>query len=133
MSRLLHDVAEREAPLLEAHGLSLWEYVILTRLASRDGVTQRHLARLTRRDPTRLGANLDALSDRALINRDVDQNDRRRRLVRITTKGSELLRQVRGEITAMEEAVLGRVSTDLRSVLLAALSQIDAAGHDPSL
>lgn len=106
-ARLLGVIGEREAPILAAHGLTMWEYVILVPLVGQPGMTQKELARRSRRDPTRLIGNLDALEERALITREVDGADRRRRTVRLTDRGLEVVRDTRRAIRAMEAELLG--------------------------
>jgi DNA-binding MarR family transcriptional regulator len=106
-ARLLGVISEREAPILAAHGLTMWEYVILVPLVGQPGMTQKELARRSRRDPTRLIGNLDALEERALITREVDGADRRRRTVRLTSQGQKVVRDTRRAIRAMEAELLG--------------------------
>ncbi|MFJ9351195.1 MarR family winged helix-turn-helix transcriptional regulator [Streptomyces sp. NPDC101237] len=136
LSRLLGVVVEREAPLLEAHGVTMWEYVILDRLSREDGLTQKELARRSRRDPTRLIGHLDALGDRGLIAREIDESDRRRRTVRLTAGGRELVRNVRRDIRAMEADLLGGLTpgaqNDLRASLAAVLRRVEPANPSPA-
>jgi DNA-binding MarR family transcriptional regulator len=126
LSQLLGVVVEREEPILAAHGVTMWEYVILDRLAIEDGLTQKELARRSRRDPTRLIAHLDELSKRGLIAREVDDADRRRRTVRLTEKGRKLVRSAGDDIRQMEAGLLAGVAVDLRATLAAVLSQTGA-------
>jgi DNA-binding MarR family transcriptional regulator len=127
LSRLLGVVLEREAPILEAHRVTMWEYVILSCLLDEPGLTQKELAGRTRRDPTRLIGHLDALADRGLVEREVDQGDRRRRTVRLTEGGSRLVRGARRDIRRMEDDLLGGLSAreqlDLRGSLAAILTR----------
>lgn len=123
LSQLLGVVVEREAPILNAHGVTMWEYVILDRLSLKDGLTQKELARRSRRDPTRLIGHLDALSDRGLIAREIDESDRRRRTVRLTEAGRTLVQAARLEIRQMEADLTDGVPVDLRASLAAVLSR----------
>lgn len=126
LSQLLGVVVEREAPILAAHGVTMWEYVILNRLAIEDGLTQKELARRSRRDPTRLIGHLDVLSDRGLVAREVDGADRRRRIVRLTEAGRELVRSAGDDIRQMEVGLLEGLAVDLRASLAAVLSRTGA-------
>jgi len=121
-SRLLAVIAEREAPILAGHGLTMWEYVILVPLVGRPGMSQKELARRSRRDPTRLIGHLDVLEDRALITREVDETDRRRRAVRLTDRGDEVIRATRREIRAMESELLEGLSAGDQAVLRRSLA-----------
>lgn len=134
LGRLLSVVAEREAPILEAHGVTMWEYVILSSLDDEAGLTQKDLARRSRRDPTRLISHLDSLSDRHLIQRQTDETDRRRRIVRLTEDGSELVRAARRSIRQMEAHLLADLppdaQNDLRATLAAVLARSISSGYD---
>ncbi len=124
LSQLLGVIVERETPILEAHGVTMWEYVILDRLAREDGLTQKELARRSRRDPTRLIGHLDALNDRGLIAREVDESDRRRRTVRLTQRGHALVDAARHDIRTMEDDLLGNLATGARNQLRASLTAV---------
>ncbi|RKR75931.1 MarR family winged helix-turn-helix transcriptional regulator [Frondihabitans australicus] len=124
LSRLLAVVVEREEPILAAQGLSMWEYVILGRLVDEEGLTQTALAERSRRDPTRLIANLDALEARGLVSRAIDPGDRRRRLVRLTDAGATAVAATRRAIRAMEDDLLSAVSAQDRDRLRATLARL---------
>lgn len=132
LSRLLSVVVEREAPILDAHGVTMWEYVILSQLLDETGLTQKELAHRSRRDPTRLIGHLDALSEHGLISRETDESDRRRRTVRLTDKGDALVRAVRLDIRRMEAELLDGLSHDaqveLRMSLAAVLNRVSPSG-----
>ena len=135
-SRLLAVIGEREAPILAAHGLTMWEYVILVPLLGQPGMSQKELARRSRRDPTRLIAHLDELAHRDLISREVDEADRRRRTVRLTDRGVAVVRATRREIRAMEAELLAGLSADdqatLRHNLSATLRSLRERGGEPA-
>ena len=105
MARVLPRLAALEAPILGAAGLSMWEYAIMTEVASSAAVSQRELSRRTRRDPTRLGQHLDDLVTRGLISRQRSR-DQRQRTVCITPNGRALLTEVRLSIRAVEDELL---------------------------
>jgi DNA-binding MarR family transcriptional regulator len=133
-SRLLAVIGEREAPILAGHGLTMWEYVILVPLVGQPGMSQKELARRSRRDPTRLIAHLDELAERGLITREVDGADRRRRTVRLTDQGAAVVRATRREIRAMEAKLLAGLSAGdqaaLRQNLAAALRNLRERGGE---
>ena len=118
-----------ETPLLEAHGISMWEYVILNALVVGGAPTQLELARTTGRDKTRLITNLDSLEAATLVLRRPDPDDRRARIVEITSTGRTVVDGCRTDIRAMEDALLAGIPpTDretfhrvLRSLATAAL------------
>ncbi|NDZ97383.1 MarR family transcriptional regulator [Streptomyces sp. SID6673] len=94
-----------ETPILDEEGLSMWEYVVLDALADATAISQADLSQRTRRDPTRLGHLLDALSDRGLVDR-ARSTDRRRVTVSMTLAGQQAHARVKRQIRAMEESFL---------------------------
>jgi DNA-binding MarR family transcriptional regulator len=128
LSRLLEIVIERETPILAARELSMWEYIVLASIESEPGLSQNELARISRRDSTRLIRHLDELVARDLVVREVDPGDRRRHVVRLTDAGAERFRATQDDIRAMEAKLLsalpeaeqqqlrGALATTLRSV-----------------
>ena len=88
-ARITRQLIELERPLLDAHGLSMWGYIALSRLATGPAETQLALAAAIGHDKTRLIAVLDTLERDGLITREPDPRDRRARLVRITPAGAQ--------------------------------------------
>lgn len=105
LARVLPRLAELEAPALEAAGLSMWEYAILTELATGQAISQRQLSQRVRRDPTRLGRHLDDLEERGLVER-VLGDDKRQRTVRLTRRGQRSFQQAKQQIQLIEDALL---------------------------
>lgn len=117
MARVLPRLAAMEEPLLRDAGLSMWEYAILTEVASSAAMSQVELSRRTRRDPTRLGRHLDALVSRGLVSRERSR-DQRQRTVGITSRGRTLLDAVRGKIREAEDELLHAVLTTSDAAIL---------------
>jgi DNA-binding MarR family transcriptional regulator len=127
--RLTRAIAAAEAPILAAHGLSMWEYVILSALASGPAPTQTQLAATTGRDQTRLIPILEGLEGRGLVERAPDPDDRRRRVVTLGPSGRGVLTQCRAAIRALEVRLLADVDTDDREPFVRALRRL-APGRD---
>ncbi|HEY0717730.1 MAG TPA: MarR family transcriptional regulator, partial [Streptosporangiaceae bacterium] len=70
-----------EEPVLAAHGLTTWGYMVLLALAGRPARTQAALAAQIGADKTRLIPVLDGLQHHGLIERRPDPADRRARLL----------------------------------------------------
>ena len=121
MARVLPHLAALEEPILREAGLSMWEYAIVTELASNPVVSQAELSRRTRRDPTRLGRHLDDLDSRGTITRE-RSSDQRQNAVRLTRKGRTLYEKVKKSIRTVEDEFLhstlsSRDATRLRHLL----------------
>ena len=106
LSRLMREVMAREKPILDAAGLEMWDYAVLTALAESDAPTQAQLAAATGRDKTRLIGNLDRLEAQGLILRQPDEADRRNRIVSLTPEGEQKVQACREAICAMEAELL---------------------------
>ena len=63
-ARITRRLIDAERPLLEAHGLSIWEYIVLSGLATGGAPSQLVLARRIGYDKTRLIALLDGPEQR---------------------------------------------------------------------
>jgi DNA-binding MarR family transcriptional regulator len=127
--RLTRMIATAEAPILAAHALTMWEYVVLTALASGGAPTQAQLAARTGRDQTRLIPLLEGLESRGLLERAADAHDRRRRVVTLSTSGRTVLTGCRAAIRALEVQLLGDLDSGDREPFVRALQRL-ASGPD---
>jgi DNA-binding MarR family transcriptional regulator len=116
-----------EAPVIEAHGITMWGYIVLSRLAGQPYRGQAVLAEHIGADKTRLIGVLDDLQDRGLITREPDPDDRRARLLAVTPKGRRLRDQVRRAIRREEQQVLAALPAGERATFLRALQRLAAA------
>jgi len=125
VSRLARALIEAERPILAAHELPMWGYIVLTALREEPMRAQAALARSIGADKTRIIGVLDDLQDRGLIEREPDPADRRVRLLRLTTAGRRLHGKVRAAIRQEEERLLSELSAGERSAFLSALRRLD--------
>jgi DNA-binding MarR family transcriptional regulator len=110
-----------EQPILAAHEVSMWGYVVLSALRAEPMRTQAALAKAIGADKTRLISVLDDLQRRGLIEREPDPADRRVHLLGLTDAGREMCADIRAEIRAEEKRLLGRLSAADRAVFLRSL------------
>jgi DNA-binding MarR family transcriptional regulator len=125
VGRLGRRLIAMEEPILAAHEVSMWAYVVLTALGREPTRTQAALAASIGADKTRLIPVLDDLQRRDLISREADPADRRVRLLSLTPAGRRLHAAVRADIRAAEEALLADLAEADRAGLLAALAALD--------
>lgn len=121
-------LGDAEEPLLAASELTMWDYVVLSRLARGSVPNQLTLAREVRHDKTRLIRLLDGLQRRGLVERDPDPADRRSHTVAITDAGRTLQAAAQAAIREMEDEFLEVLTTVERRALLTALPKLYAAG-----
>lgn len=128
-ARATRGLIEAERPLLDEHGLSMWQYIALSALARGPAPSQLQLARAIRYDKTRLIALLDELEAAELISRQPDPNDRRVRLVSLTHKGGNRYAAARRAIRAMEDRKLGELDPAARRLLRSGLARLAEPEH----
>jgi DNA-binding MarR family transcriptional regulator len=121
-------LAEAERPVLERHGLSMWQYVVLSALAHGVAPSQLVLARQIRYDKTRLITLLDGLEAAGLVTREPDPADRRARVVRLTPEGVRRHAAVRAAIREVEEGKLAGLDPATRRALRSALAHLANSG-----
>jgi DNA-binding MarR family transcriptional regulator len=105
-ARVTRRLMELERPLLDKHGLTMWEYVVLLRLREAPAETQLELAEAIRYDKTRLIALLDRLAQQGMLTREPALDDRRKRTIRLTANGRARLDTLQREIHQMEDQLL---------------------------
>ncbi|MDV3130047.1 MarR family transcriptional regulator [Mycobacterium sp. 21AC1] len=129
LAPLVRELAAAEMPVLEAHGVTMWGYVVLNALDRSSIRTQAALAEAIGADKTRIIPTLDELQRDGLIERQPDPDDRRVRLLAITPAGRELKDAVQAEIQRGEERWLGELSAEDRKVFLRVLRQLTRGEH----
>ncbi len=87
---LARALTAREEPVLRAHDLSMWGYIVLMALAEQPVRTQAALAQAINADKSRIISVLDELQERGLIDRQPDETDRRVHLLSLTPAGDRL-------------------------------------------
>ena len=121
---LLRELIAAEEPILEAHGVTMWAYAVLCALDQSPTRTQAALAEAIGADKTRIIRTLDDLQRSGYIDREPDPDDRRVRLLSITTRGRAVKRAVQKEIQRGEEKWLAELSAEERTVFLRALRRL---------
>jgi DNA-binding MarR family transcriptional regulator len=127
MGPLVREMIASEGPVLEAHGLSMWGYIVLSALDRSPVRSQAALAEAIGADKTRIIPTLDDLQDRRYIERRPDPDDRRVRLLALTEAGRAAKDAAQEDIQRGEECWLGKLSADDRRVFLHVLRQLSAS------
>jgi DNA-binding MarR family transcriptional regulator len=119
-----------EQPILDAHDVSMWGYVVLTALRDEPTRAQATLARAIGADKTRLIPILDELQRRGLISREPDPADRRVHVLGLTPAGRELHAGVQAAIRAAEVRLLARLPAADRQAFLRSLQTLNSAERE---
>ena len=114
----------REEPVLQAHDISMWGYIVLTALVEQPVRTQAALAQAINADKSRIIGVLDELQERGLIHRQPDEADRRVHLLSLTAAGDRLRRSVEAGIRQEEEEVLAVLAPGERDAFLESLKAL---------
>ncbi|WP_375481765.1 MarR family winged helix-turn-helix transcriptional regulator [uncultured Mycobacterium sp.] len=124
LARLTRETVAAEQPVLAAHGLSMWGYIVLCALDGSPIRTQAALAEAIGADKTRIIPTLDELQERGYIERIPDPDDRRARLLAITESGRSIKNVTQADIQRGEERWLGQLSANDRRVFLRVLQHL---------
>ncbi|RZT18781.1 MarR family transcriptional regulator [Mycobacterium sp. BK558] len=130
LAPLVRELVAAEEPVLAAHGLTMWGYVVLCALDRGEVRTQAALAEAINADKTRIIRTLDDLQHSGLIERVPDPEDRRARLLRITAQGRRSKDAAQAQIQRGEERWLGLLDAEERRVFLRALRRMAADRND---
>jgi DNA-binding MarR family transcriptional regulator len=130
LAELARKTMAAEQPVLAAHGLSMWGYIVLSALDRSPIRTQAALAQAIGADKTRIIPTLDELQQQGYIERVPDPDDRRVRLLEITESGRSIKNTVQLAIQRGEEHWLGRLSANDRDAFLRALQQLSGRSAD---
>jgi DNA-binding MarR family transcriptional regulator len=126
LARCTRRVIAEERPLLDELDLSMWAYIVLSRLSAAPAETQLGLAKAINYDKTRLIGLLDELERDGLITRTPDPADRRARIVRLTADGEARHAAARRDIRAMEDRLLAGVTASERRRLWRLLAELSS-------
>lgn len=85
------------------------QFKLIMALATAGPLGQRELAEHVGIDPRNCGPVVDALVDRAVLARETDSIDRRRRVLHLTRTGKHLARKLESANAATENALLERL------------------------
>ena len=121
---LTRKLIAREEPVLLAHDISMWGYIVLTALVEQPVRTQAALAQAIHADKSRIISVLDELQERGLIQRQPDETDRRVHLLSLTPAGDRLRRSVEAGIRSREEEVLAVLPPADREAFLRSLKAL---------
>ena len=130
-ARLARAMIAAEEPVMRAHGVEMWDYVVLRALEDGPAPTQSELAAAVGRDKTRLIPILDRLEARGLLRRTPDPADRRNRVVALTGDGRALAAACRVDVRSAEAELLAVLDPAERRVFVEALDRLVESVHPP--
>jgi DNA-binding MarR family transcriptional regulator len=118
-----------EEPILAAHDITMWGYMVLNALTEQPVRAQAALAQAIGADKSRIIAVLDELQEQGLIRRYPDPADRRVHLLSLTPAGERKRAAVQEGIRRNEQRILEHVPAADRAAFLRSLQVL--AGLPP--
>jgi DNA-binding MarR family transcriptional regulator len=106
------------AEVLEPEGIMPSEYAVLATIDDLPGLDQRTLARRLGIDPVTAGQMVDRLESMDLVDRRLQDADRRARSLKLTQRGTRLRRRLIAPSKAAHERIMGPLSPTERQVFL---------------
>jgi DNA-binding MarR family transcriptional regulator len=130
LGRLLRGSLQRYGRLWLQHvsGITHVQWLALSALQGGDDIDQRTLGELIRLDKASLTDMLHRLSRRSLVGRFRDPSDGRRRVLRLTPEGNDVLHGVAELVPAVEANYLQPLSDAQRSAFVSGLRRLVGAG-----
>ncbi|WP_343231089.1 MarR family transcriptional regulator [Thalassovita aquimarina] len=119
---------------MKAQGLDLTQvqFGALSALADNPNIDQATLAGLIAHDRVTMGAVLDRLQNKGLIERRTSPRDRRAKLLKLTAKGETFLKQATPIVWALQKDILAGLSDDERAEMLRLMQKVTESGNELS-
>lgn len=135
VSRLARHLDLARKRCFAAHGLEIWEFDVLAALR-REGspyeLSPGELIHQTLSSSGTMTNRIDRLTDRGLVERQVNPADRRGVRVRLTGRGAETVTAAMADLVAFERGVLDVLTPPTRSQLADALRTLLAGFESPA-
>lgn len=116
----------------EAHGLTPVQFAALSKVGRTPGVDQRTLAGSIGLDTSTVAGVIDRLESRGLMQRNASPEDRRVRLLSLTTDGRKLLQAVEPDMLKAQQRILKPLPAAERDQFMRMLRQLVEANNELS-
>ncbi|MDR1797574.1 MAG: MarR family transcriptional regulator [Clostridiales Family XIII bacterium] len=123
-----HAVFVQTSEKLAKYDITPGQYGVLNYLWENGDATPKDLAAALALENSTVSGVLDRMQKKGLIDRRIDEEDRRSVRIALTPKGAALKKDVLQAIEEMNEAVLGAFDKKTAQTLLAALRVIGKSG-----
>ena len=125
---LMHDVSRLRRSVFDQFmkpmAMTRSQWWILAHLSRHDGMIQSDLANVLDIGKAALGGLIDRLEASKFIERRADDNDRRVKRIYLTSKGTQIIAEMRSHSHEMSERILYGIDTDSRHALVDMLSLV---------
>ncbi len=128
VAHLLRRAHQRASSLflsvLGEHQLTPTQFFAMARLHERGQLSQNRLGRLAAMDPATIQGVIRRLEERGYIQRTPDANDRRRMVLTLTSRGSELVSGLLNHADTVSESILEPLDAQERGLFLDLLRRV---------
>ena len=125
---LMHDVSRLRRSVFDEFmkpmAMTRSQWWILAHLSRHDGMIQSDLANVLDIGKAALGGLIDRLEAPGFIERRADDNDRRVKRIYLTSKGTQIIAEMRSRSHEMSERILDGLSTEARHSLVDMLALV---------
>ncbi len=126
LSVLSNRISADIAQLYETrYGLAIPEWRVIAVLAKRPGLSATEVAQRTAMDKVAVSRAVSSLLDAGRIQRDIDGDDRRRSVLRLTDAGKGVYEDIAPQALAYEQRLLGSLRGDERQALDRLLARME--------
>jgi DNA-binding MarR family transcriptional regulator len=112
------------ASILSDHQLTPPQYFAMVRLSEVGRLSQNHLGRMTAMHPATIQGVIQRLSERGLITRTPDSNNRRRIVLQLTAAGSQAIEDLQARMVETNDAILAPLNAGERELFLGFLKRL---------
>ncbi len=107
------------------HGLAIPEWRVIAVLAKRPGLSATEVAQRTAMDKVAVSRAVSSLLDADRIMREIDADDRRKSVLRLSAAGRALYEDIAPKALAYEQRLLGSLRNDERQALDRLLARME--------
>jgi DNA-binding MarR family transcriptional regulator len=119
-----HEIESRYVRMLQPVGISVRDFVVLSEIAHRRGISQQGLAQRLGLSRSRISEQLMVLDQIGLVEREINPLDLRRRKLWLSPGGAHLLEEAREQITHADDGWTARLDRDERPAFRAMLGRL---------
>jgi len=111
-------------------GVTLWEWRTIALVGGQPGTSLKELAKMAGLDKSQVSRVVTGLTDRRLLLRSTDENDARGIRLSLTNSGQRLYAGLIQAAAERNEAILGALTPQERSVLESAMVKLERLARD---
>lgn len=105
-------------------GLNMEHFIILNLIDHNDGITQQEIANQLQRDKSLILRTVDILLEKSLVLREINKNDRRKKILLLSPNGREKLKVLRDISRAVSDELLSGIPQKDQEIFVKTIQKI---------